>query len=130
MSDHTAETQDDRYRAFLERGEVQLQQCEACDHVRPPTRWLCPECLGEQWRWLRVSGCGTIETFVWYLQPVDERFREVPYNVALVRLDDTGVRVMGNVNGVAFGDLHVGQRVVPDIGPGLQGRVTLNFRPG
>lgn len=130
MSERAAETQDDEYRAFLGRGEVQLQQCEACGHFRPPTRWLCPECLAERWQWRRVSGCGTIETFVWYLQPVDKRFRDVPYNVALVRLDDAGVRVMGNVHGVAFGDLQVGQRVVPDIGPGYQGRVTLNFRLG
>ena len=36
---------------------------------------------------------------------------------------------MGNVNGIAFGDLAVGQRVRPDIGMGRQGRVTLNFRP-
>lgn len=129
MASPIGETQDDEYRAFLQRGEVRVQKCGACGYLRPPTSWLCPECLSEDWRWARAAGSGTVETFVWYLKPVDERFPNVPYNVALVRLDE-GVRVMGNVNGVAFGELRVGQKVVADIGPGFQGRITLNFRPG
>lgn len=128
MSLQSSETQDDQYRAFLARGEVRQQRCSACGYFRPPTSWVCPECLSEEWSWEAVSGSGTVETFVWYLQPFDERCTKVPYNVALVRLDE-GVRVMGNVNAVAFGELRVGLQVVADVGTGFQGRVALNFRP-
>ncbi|MDP3137428.1 MAG: OB-fold domain-containing protein [Burkholderiaceae bacterium] len=128
MSQQSSENQDDEYRAFLARGEVRQQRCSACGRFRPPSSWVCPECLSEAWGWEPVSGKGTVEAFVWYLQSFDERFTHVPYNVALVRLDE-GVRVMGNVNAVAFGELSVGQQVVADIGTGFQGRVTLNFRP-
>lgn len=128
MSLQSRETQDDEYRAFLARGEVRHQRCSACGYFRPPSSWVCPECLSEKWSWVAVSGEGTVEAFVWYLQSFDERCTKVPYNVALVCLDE-GVRVMGNVNALAFGELRAGQRVVADIGAGFQGRVTLNFRP-
>ncbi len=121
------ETQDAEYRAFLSRGEVHLQKCSDCGYFRPPTSWVCSECLSEAWTWERVSGRGVVETFVWYMRPLDQRFRKVPYNVALVRLEE-GARVMGNVNGVAFGALAVGQAVQPDISTGFQDRVTLNFK--
>ena len=122
------ETQDAEYRAFLAQGQVRLQQCTQCRYFRPPTSWICPQCLSEQWSWQPVSGSGSVECFVWYLQSFDARLQQVPYNVALVRLDE-GVRVMGNVNSTRFGTLAVGQRVAADIGPGFQGRVILNFRP-
>jgi uncharacterized OB-fold protein len=123
----TSETQDDEYRAFLANGEVRLQRCADCGYVRPPTRWICPQCLSETWQWVAVSGSGVVEALVWYIQPVDARFTEVPYNVALVKLDE-GVRLTANINGVAFGALKVGQRVRPDIGTGRQGNMVLNFR--
>ena len=122
------ETQDDEYRAFLAQGEVRLQKCASCGHVRPPTSWCCPACLGETWEWIRLSGKGVVETFVWYLRTLDQRFREIPYNVALVQLEG-GARVMGNVNGVALGDLYIGQTVEADICIGFQGRLALDFRP-
>ena len=128
MTGH-AEQQDDAFQALLAEGRIRLQRCDACGHVRPPTRWICPECLAEAWQWVPVSGDGVVEAFTWYMQPFDPRFTEVPYNVALVRLDE-GVRMMANILDVEVGELKVGQRVRAEIVEGLQGGRVLAFRRG
>ena len=119
---------DREWRALLERGEIRLQRCDGCGHLRQPPGWICPECLDERWHWVPVSGMGTVEGLAWYLKRIDERFPDVPYNVALVRLDE-GTRMLANVEGVAVGDLAVGQRVVAIVVPGRRGGPVVNFRP-
>jgi uncharacterized OB-fold protein len=99
------------FRSYLGKGELRMQKCTNCGHVRYPTRWICPECLETDWTFYELSGRGTIETFVWYCEPVDPASPEVPYNVAIVALEG-GPRVITNILRVNFGDLKVGQNVV------------------
>ena len=121
-----AEINDAEYRSWLTRGEVRMQACADCGTFRHPARWLCPECLSERWTWERVAGRGIVETFVWYMEPFDGRFPDVPYNVAVVQLTE-GPRVITNVMGVKFGDLEVGQEVGAVIINGPQHVPLLNF---
>ncbi|MGE0799136.1 MAG: Zn-ribbon domain-containing OB-fold protein [Lautropia sp.] len=122
-----AATPDGTWLEFLGRGEVRLPRCEDCGYVRPPASFACPECLGERTRWIASAGTGVVEGFTWYLQPFDPRFTEVPYNAALIRLDE-GVRMIATVLDVAFGELAVGQRVRAEIRTGLRGRPVVDFR--
>ena len=121
-----SEEQSAEYQAFLAAGELRMQRCDHCGTVRHPPRWICPECLGTDWTWQPLLGTGRVETFVWYFESLDPRFTELPYNVAVVRLEE-GVRVVTNVLHVAFGELSVGQRVRAKITPGRQGKSLLCF---
>ena len=121
------ETQEAEYRAFLGARTLKMQRCRRCAYVRHPSRWICPECLSEQWFWDDLSGRGQIETFIWYFQALDPSFSEVPYNVAIVKLEE-GPRVISNIIGVSFNELRVDQRVTAVFESGPAGMPLLNFR--
>jgi uncharacterized OB-fold protein len=110
----TPDSEPDVFQSGLEHHELRVQRCSACGYVRHPARWLCPECLSEDYSWDRLSGDGHVETFTWYLRhvpPVPKEIqRQPPYNVAVVALVE-GPRVLSNVEDVAFGELQVGDRV-------------------
>ena len=120
------ETQEAEYRAFLAAGTLKMQRCRSCTYVRHPSRWICPECLSEDWFWDDLSGRGQIETFIWYFQALDPSFSEVPYNVTIVKLEE-GPRVITNVVGVAFNELRVDQAVTAVFEPGPTGTPLLRF---
>lgn len=120
-------TPDGTWVDSLGRGEVRLPRCEDCGYVRPPSAFACPECLSERTRWIRSTGTGVVEGLTWYLQPFDPRFTDVPYNVALVRLEE-GVRMLASVLDGRYGELAVGQRVRCEIRTGRQGRLVVDFR--
>ena len=46
------------------RHELRVQRCSACGRFRYPPAPVCPDCLSEDTQWTRVSGRGTISTFV------------------------------------------------------------------
>lgn len=117
---------DAEYREHLASGEIRLQRCADCATFRHPARFACSKCLSDQWNWAPISGEATVETFVWYCEPVDPRFADVPYNVALVRLRE-GPGIFANIAGVGPDDLAVGQAVRAEIGE-ANGRAVVHFR--
>lgn len=120
------ESQDDEYRGYLRKGEFRLQCCSQCGYTRYPARWICPECLSEEFFWKPMDGGGTVETFTWYMKSFDKRFTDVPYNVALVRLAE-GPRMITNVT-CDFETLEVGLPVVAEVA-WCGERPILVFRP-
>jgi hypothetical protein len=107
------------YHRYLKRGEVRMQCCAGCGYVRYPARPFCPECLSESFAWKPLAGTGIVEAFIWYVTDLyDARYdsawawRDVPYNVTLVRLDG-GPTLLSNVVGSRFGELQPGQAVTP-----------------
>ncbi|MDO8280210.1 MAG: OB-fold domain-containing protein [Burkholderiaceae bacterium] len=94
----------------LRKHRLLLQHCADCGHPRMPPGPICPECWSDKHEWRAHVGTGTVTSFVWYMQPLDPRFTEVPYNVSLVALDG-GPVVVSNVLDVAFGALKIGDRV-------------------
>src|SRR5690606_3017048 len=111
--------ENEQYHRYLTGGEVRLQCCSACGYVRTPPRFICPECLCEDYEWRLTSGKAEVMTFIWYFEDVlDPRYvsawawRDVPYNVAIVRLEE-GPQLITNIDGVVFGELRAGQEVVP-----------------
>ncbi|MBI2206264.1 MAG: OB-fold domain-containing protein [Candidatus Rokubacteria bacterium] len=96
-------TIDDDNRPFWEaltHGELRLQRCLACGHHRYPIAPACPRCLAAEHEWTRLSGRGRVFSYVVFHHVYHEAFRpDVPYNVALVQLDE-GPFMFSNVVGV------------------------------
>src|SRR3954464_4882676 len=107
------------YHRFLKRREFRLQRCQDCGYLRPPARRECPECLSERFDWEVLSGEAYVRTFIWYFEDVlDSRYtsawayRDVPYNVAIVKLAE-GPELITNIVETRFGVLQADQQVRP-----------------
>jgi uncharacterized protein len=88
--------------------QLRVQRCTACGHLRWPPSILCPKCLAEGGEWTALSGRGTIYSFIIVHRPQHPAFfDDVPYNVAIVELDE-GVRMHSNVVECANEELRVG----------------------
>jgi uncharacterized OB-fold protein len=90
-------------------GELRLQRCLACRQLRYPIAPLCPHCLSPEVTWSRMSGGGTVFSFVIFRHAYHPAWRDkVPYCVALVELDE-GPRMLTNLVGCDPEDVRVGQ---------------------
>jgi uncharacterized OB-fold protein len=124
------------YYRFLRRGEFRLQQCKKCQFIRNPVSAICPECLNDDdSNWMIMSGKGSVQTFIWYFEDVlDPRYiktwayREVPYNVAIVKLDE-GNQLITNIDDVDFDSLKAGMRVQASPYPISKEYAILRFKP-
>ena len=81
------------------RGELRMQRCSACRGWRFPPRSRCARCQSDAVEWERVSGRGTVYSFVVAHAPVLPAFAaRVPFAIVLVELDeDPQLRVVGNL---------------------------------
>jgi uncharacterized OB-fold protein len=104
------------YWEAASRGELRVQRCGACRAWRFPPRPCCPCCRSDAARWERVSGRGTIYSFVVAHAPVLPAFADrVPFAVVLVELEeDPQLRVVGNLLDVAPDAVQIGMPVVVD----------------
>lgn len=102
--------------------ELRVQRCSACNRPWFPPSEICPECLSDRWEWRKVSGKGTVFSFVIFHRPYHPGFRaELPYNVSIIELEE-GPRMFSNVVGCSNDDLHVGmpvQVVFDDVADGV-----------
>jgi hypothetical protein len=82
----------DENRPFWEaaqRHELILQKCLDCAQYRYPPAPICPYCLSMKAEWAKVSGRGRVYTWTIFHQVYHPAFKaEVPYNVAVVKLDE------------------------------------------
>jgi uncharacterized OB-fold protein len=93
------------------KGELRLQTCRSCGHIRNPISEICPKCLSEDFEWTKLSGKGTVFSFVTFHQVYHPAYKgDVPYNVSIIQLDE-GPRMISNVVGVPPSDVAVGQKV-------------------
>jgi hypothetical protein len=109
------------------RGELRMQACGACGRFRFPPRPACPFCHSFEIEWRRVSGRGTVWSFVVPHPPLLPAYEAwAPFNVILVELDeDPTLRLTGNL--LASPDGHVNEIDPATIRIGEPVRVV--FRP-
>lgn len=104
----------DENRPFWEaakQGELRMQRCSSCGHIRYPISHVCPNCLEEQHTWEKLSGDGEILSYVVFYQKYHAAFEgDLPYNVALVQLKE-GPRMFSNIVQVANDAPKVGDSV-------------------
>lgn len=95
-------------------GELRVQRCGPCGHLRyPPAPW-CPQCLSEEWEWIALSGRGTILSRLIFHQAYNPAWKDrLPYNVVLVQLEE-GPRMISNLLPLGSQDFTVGMAVVVD----------------
>ncbi len=85
------------YWAAAHRGELRMQRCEGCGHIRFPPSLLCPRCLSSGAEWVRLGGRGRVYSWIVVHQSQHPAFNaDVPYNVAIVELDE-GPRLHTNI---------------------------------
>jgi hypothetical protein len=98
--------------AAARRGELRLQRCQGCGHVRYPIAPTCPVCLCDAAEWVLLAGRGAIFACVVYHRAFGNAFAdEVPYVVAIVQLEE-GPRMLSDIVGTAEGvRVNVGDRV-------------------
>ena len=100
------------YYESLKRHEIRLQRCAACGTFRYPAATHCPRCLSEQADWSRVSGRGTVYSWIVMHQIYDPAFKaEVPYNVAVVELEE-GPRLTTNIVDCPNDAIRIGMPVI------------------
>lgn len=76
------------------RHELRLQRCGACARFRYPASPVCPECDSDRYEWAPVSGRGQVLSWVVFHRAYFPSFAaDIPYNVALIHLDEDVVLV-------------------------------------
>jgi uncharacterized OB-fold protein len=104
----------DRNRPFWEgckNGELKMQKCTECGHIRYPIGPVCTKCLSGDFEWANLSGKGTIFNYIIVHQKYNAAFADdLPYNVIMVQLDE-GTRMFSNLVGVENNEIKIGMKV-------------------
>ena len=80
-------------------GELRVQRCEPCGHLRFPPSPVCPRCLSSEAAWVPTNGQGEVLTYVVFHRAYNADWAgRVPYAVLLVQLDD-GPRMFSDYKG-------------------------------
>jgi uncharacterized OB-fold protein len=117
------------YWAGLAKGRLLLQACDQCGQVRFPPSTHCPACLSRDHSWEEVSGHGTLWSWVVFHKVYFPSFRDdVPYNVALVQLDE-GPMITSRITGVQAADLRCDMPVRACFEKVPTGRTVVVFQP-
>ena len=88
-----------------------LQRCSSCGTFRFPASPVCAECDADEYEWTPTGGKGKLLSWVVFHRSYFPSFeREVPYNVALVQLDE-GPVLVSNIVGTDNTSLRSGMRL-------------------
>ena len=94
-------------------GELRMQRCTHCGHLRFPPRPMCPRCQSFECGWVPVSGRGTVYSWVVAHPPLLPAFVDLaPLVVLLVELEEgDDLRIVGNLLGEGPEDVAIGMPV-------------------
>jgi hypothetical protein len=97
-------------------GRLVVQRCRSCEHRQLYPRLYCRRCHRDDLELIDSAGTGAVYSHTVILRAGSPAFAEdVPYVVALVRLDD-GPTMMANISGRHWSDVAIGSRVEVDFG--------------
>lgn len=110
-------------------GRLEVQKCGSCGRLRFPPAKICDECMSEETSWVQVSGRGTVWSVCEFHRSYFKGFAaEMPYNVALVCLDE-GPRMYSNLVGIPYDRTEIGMRVEAAFEPVTDTVTLVKFRP-
>ena len=76
---------------------LSVQYCKGCGHHQFPPGPVCSECLSDALEWKPVSGRGTLVSWAEFHRAYwNSLADDLPYNVAVVRLDE-GPQIISNL---------------------------------
>lgn len=87
-------------------GRLVIQHCPVTGAYQHPPQ-PCMAACGFDWEWKEVPGTGTVYSFTIVHPPAHPAFA-TPYVAAVVDLDQAGVRMVGQVRGIAPDRVEVG----------------------
>ena len=88
-----------------------LQRCDHCAVFRYPASPVCAECDSDQSSWTETVGLGTVLSWVVVHKSYFASFNDdVPYNVALIKVDE-GPVLCANIVGIDNDLISAGLRV-------------------
>jgi uncharacterized OB-fold protein len=79
------------------RGQLVVQRCAACGHLRFPPGPVCTKCLDERAEWHAVAGTATVLSHLVFHQGYGAPWNAaLPYSVVMVELDE-GLRMFSDI---------------------------------
>jgi uncharacterized OB-fold protein len=95
------------------RQRLLIQQCDDCHAFRFPPRPLCRVCLSSLATWREDPGRGEVLTFCVYHAALAGPAwgHELPYIVAVVGLESSGVKILSQLLCDTFSCVHIGLAV-------------------
>jgi hypothetical protein len=97
----------------LARGEVQVQQCDACAQWVFYPRPFCPACGLRELTWRPVDGRATLYTWSVARMPVSSAFAHLDVPIMAVAELSIGVRLPTTLVGVSPEDVRIGMALEP-----------------
>lgn len=82
-------------------------RCRRCGALAIPPKEFCEQCQQRDWQPVPLGGAGTVVSFTVIRVAPRGRSGEVPYAVAVVRLEE-GVSILGRVVDIPFEALKAG----------------------
>lgn len=110
-----------------DKGDLVAERCSSCQQFRFPPRPMCPHCHGTKREHVKLSGHGTVYSWIRPVHPQPVGFKEPPI-VAIIELEE-GIRLVSNLYGIEFSEVRrdlpvevffdktVGNRQVPVFRP-------------
>lgn len=99
------------YWKYCKQHELRMQKCTECNHIRFPAGILCPACHCMNAEWVKLSGQGTIFSYVVFRKAYHPAYQdEIPYVVAIIQLDE-GPRMESNIIDVDVNEIKIGMPV-------------------
>lgn len=100
------------YWEAAQREVLRVQRCENCDQYIFPPKLVCPYCHEDAFVWEESAGRGDLYTFSVVHHPPSEYWRdEVPYVIAMVRLDPEDVFLLSHLVNCEPENVSVGMSV-------------------
>jgi hypothetical protein len=93
----------------LKAGRLEFQRCRTCSHAWLPERASCPNCLSTETGWDQATGRARVVSWIIYHRAYADHLKgKVPYNVAIVALDEGPQMITNILGGPPEGDVYVG----------------------
>lgn len=115
------------YQGARER-KLMLMRCRDCGAWRLPSRPRCPDCWSTATEWAQASGRGTLYSFGIMHQKFPGFEDDVPYNYAVVELEE-GPRIVTNIVGADNAALRCDMPVVAVFDDVSDDTTLVRFRP-
>ena len=109
------------------KGELKIQKCQGCGKLHHPPRPVCPDCHSTEQVPTAMSGRGTIYSFIEIRYPAPRGF-DAPPIVALVDLEEGGIRLITNIVDAQLTDLSPDAPVTVDFEKTASGKSLPVFR--
>ena len=95
------------YWEYCRKHELRIQRCIDCGRLNNPSTAYCPNCMAENFEWIKMSGKGKVYSYAIVRQPYHKAFvNDLPYVIAAIELEE-GPRVMSNIIGCRPEDIKI-----------------------